>query len=92
MKNFQSISQTLLRVKVLNSKNQKRDAVKCLAFDFTCISLPIYLPLPISFQTAADKAAPRNGPTINIHNWLSASPPSKSAGPMLRAGLTEVPV
>ena len=41
---------------------------------------------------AADKAAPMNCPTINIHNWLSTSPPSKSAGPMLRAGLTEVPV
>ena len=40
---------------------------------------------------AADKAAPMNCPTINIHNWLSTSPPSKSAGPMLRAGLTEVP-
>jgi hypothetical protein len=29
---------------------------------------------------------------MNTQSWVKASPPVKSAGPMLRAGLTEVPV
>ena len=29
---------------------------------------------------------------MKSHNWANARPPSKRAGPMLRAGLTEVPV
>ena len=33
-----------------------------------------------------------SGAMMNNHNWLSASPPTNRAGPMLRAGLTEVPV
>ncbi len=28
---------------------------------------------------------------MNSHSWLSAVPPSNSAGPIERAGLTEVP-
>ncbi len=36
--------------------------------------------------------APTSGATMNSHTWLSAVPPTTSAGPRLRAGLTEVPV
>ena len=35
-------------------------------------------------------AAPMNGATQNIHNWATAQPPTISAGPVLRAGFTEV--
>ena len=51
-----------------------------------------YFSLPILFHTTADKAAPAKGATINNHNCVNAFPPSKRAGPMLRAGFTEVPV
>ena len=30
------------------------------------------------------------GATMNSQSWLIAQPPAKSAGPMLRAGLTDV--
>ena len=36
--------------------------------------------------------APTSGATMNSHTWLSAVPPTTSAGPRLRAGFTEVPV
>lgn len=48
--------------------------------------------LPIIFHVTALKVAPMKGPTMNTHNWLSALPPSNTAGAMLRAGLTDVPV
>ena len=35
-------------------------------------------------------AAPSNGASQNIHNCSSAQPPTINAGPVLRAGLTEV--
>lgn len=38
------------------------------------------------------KTAPVIGAIINIHTWLNAMPPAKTAGPMLRAGFTETPV
>jgi hypothetical protein len=34
--------------------------------------------------------APVIGATQNSHSWATYSPPAKSAGPVLRAGLTEV--
>ncbi len=37
-------------------------------------------------------AAPMNGATMNSQSWPSACPPANSAGPRLRAGLTETPV
>ena len=46
----------------------------------------------MAFQATADNAAPISGATINSHNCESATPPSNNAGPMLRAGLTDVPV
>ena len=51
-----------------------------------------YYSLPITFHTIALKAAPMNGPMMNTHNSLKALPPSNTAGAMLRAGLTDVPV
>ena len=33
---------------------------------------------------------PISGATRNSHNWRSAQPPTNNAGPILRAGLTEV--
>ena len=44
------------------------------------------------FQTPAAKAPPARGPRMKIQSCFSASPPWKRAGPMERAGLTEVPV
>ena len=35
-------------------------------------------------------AAPTSGATQNSHNCASAQPPTMSAGPVLRAGFTEV--
>ena len=58
---------------------------------FVCISRYSLLGATMRQQPAAI-AAPRNGPTMNTHNSSSAFPPSKSAGPIERAGLTEVPV
>src|SRR5687768_9650637 len=46
--------------------------------------------LCVTAYTAAAITAPITGVTINTHNWLNAHPPTKIAGPMLRAGLTEV--
>lgn len=45
---------------------------------------------PMYFHTAADKAAPTKGATINRHSWDNALPPSNKAGAILRTGLTEV--
>ena len=40
----------------------------------------------------ADSAAPTHGAAIKSHSCAKASPPANRAGPILRAGLTEVPV
>ena len=45
-----------------------------------------------TFHIRAASAAPISGPTMNIHRLVRAVPPSNSAGPMLRAGFTDVPV
>ena len=45
-----------------------------------------------SFHTKALSAAPASGATMKSQSCRSAVPPSKMAGPMLLAGLTEVPV
>ncbi len=52
----------------------------------------LYSSEPIIFQMPAAMAAPANGPTINTQSSLRACPPWKIAGPMERAGFTEVPV
>ena len=52
----------------------------------------LYSSEPIIFQMPAAMAAPANGPTINTQSSLRACPPWKRAGPMERAGFTEVPV
>jgi hypothetical protein len=44
----------------------------------------------IPIYTAAASTAPKSGATTNTQSWLSAQPPTKTAGPMLRAGFTEV--
>lgn len=46
---------------------------------------------PMHFQMSAAMAAPTKGPTIKIHNCCKATPPSKRAGPIERAGFTDVP-
>lgn len=46
----------------------------------------------MAFHTPAEHAAPSRGATINSHSCERAVPPAKTAGPILRAGLTEVPV
>src|SRR5688500_15502077 len=46
--------------------------------------------LCVVLHTAAASAAPMRGATIKTHSWLNAHPPTKTAGAMLRAGLTEV--
>ena len=48
--------------------------------------------LSMIFQTQALSAAPINGATMKIQRLVSAVPPWKMAGAMLRAGLTDVPV
>ena len=35
-------------------------------------------------------AAPATGPTRNTHTWAMAQPPANSAGPIDRAGFTDV--
>ena len=40
--------------------------------------------------TPAPISAPTSGATMNSHSCSSAHPPTNSAGPMLRAGLTDV--
>lgn len=47
---------------------------------------------PMHFHMRAAMAAPAKGPTINIHNCSRAAPPWKIAGPIERAGFTDVPV
>ncbi len=42
-------------------------------------------------MTAA-RIPPTSGATMKSQTWLSAVPPTTSAGPRLRAGFTEVPV
>ena len=44
------------------------------------------------FQQRALQAAPTSGAQMNTHTSERAWPPAKMAGPMERAGLTEVPV
>ena len=44
------------------------------------------------FQQMAATTAPTMGATMKSHSWLSASPPTRTAGPKLLAGLTDVPV
>ena len=51
-----------------------------------------FLSDPIHFHARAAAAPPASGATMNSHSWDRALPPSKIAGPMLLAGLTEVPV
>ena len=46
----------------------------------------------IAFQTVAATTAPTRGATINTHNCSNAATPANNAGPILRAGFTEVPV
>ena len=55
-------------------------------------TVKLYSSEPIIFQMPAAMAAPANGPTINTQSSLRACPPWKIAGPMERAGFTEVPV
>ena len=45
---------------------------------------------PSHFHRPPASAAPRMGATQNSHSWPSAQPPTSSAGPVLRAGFTEV--
>ena len=40
----------------------------------------------------AEMAAPIKGATMKSHNCVNAIPPPTKAGPILRAGFTEVPV
>lgn len=44
------------------------------------------------FHVKAERAAPRKGAAMKSQSCDKACPPSNRAGPMLRAGLTEVPV
>ena len=46
----------------------------------------------MAFHAKAANAPPTNGPTMNTQSCANALPPSKRAGPMERAGLTDVPV
>ena len=76
---------------LLNREKNKKGPFKMTLFhSFTL--LDYFLQPAIIFQTIALKAAPTKGPTMNIHNCCKASPPWKRAGPMLRAGFTDVPV
>ena len=46
----------------------------------------------IALHIKAAIDAPISGPTMKIHKLAKAVPPWKSAGPIERAGLTDVPV
>jgi hypothetical protein len=46
----------------------------------------------ISFQIPAAQAPPTNGPTMKIQRLARAVPPWNTAGAILRAGFTLVPV
>ncbi len=48
-------------------------------------NMPVLATMPAS-------APPINGATMNSQSWLIAAPPENRAGPMERAGLTDVPV
>ena len=45
---------------------------------------------PSHFHRPPASTAPRMGATQNSHSCCSAQPPTSSAGPVLRAGFTEV--
>ena len=45
-----------------------------------------------AFQRPTAMMAPTNGPAMNTHTFARASPPAKIAGPIERAGFTDVPV
>lgn len=49
-------------------------------------------PAAKNFHTSALHAAPTKGATMKSHSCERACPPSSKAGPILRAGLTDVPV
>jgi len=51
-----------------------------------------YFFVSITFQIPAAPQAPINVPTMKIQRCSKADPPAKSAGAILRAGFTEVPV
>src|SRR5690606_8833346 len=55
------------------------------------VSAPWVSSPPVAtFHTTAPTAAPSSGATMNNHSWASAVPPSNTAGPSERAGLTLV--
>ena len=71
-------------------KNNRRDALPLLIHS----DLNNYFSLleSITFHTQADRAPPAIGATMKIQRLLNAVPPWNSAGPIERAGFTEVPV
>lgn len=67
---------------------------KCMVFlhfDVTSWICGGYLS-SITFHIPAAMAAPMNGPMMKIQSCDSSSPPWNIAGPIERAGLTDVPV
>lgn len=52
----------------------------------------VYFFLSNDLSDEGSDGDPANGPMMNTHSCASAWPPSKRAGPMERAGFTEVPV
>ncbi len=57
-----------------------------------CVMKNYFSSVSIAFQSIAAIAPPTSGPTMKIQRFVSAVPPWKSAGPIERAGLTDVPV
>jgi hypothetical protein len=82
--------------KIIRSQTQKTVEVNIpRRFHFITSKYDYFLQLQLQasiFHTPAANTAPINGATMKIHKSAKALPPAKTAGPIERAGFTEVPV
>ena len=76
------------------SPTQNPSKKPALSAGFRCFAYGNYFSLEQvrNLYTSAASAPPTSGATMNTQTFESAAPPTKSAGPKLRAGLTDVPV
>ena len=77
------------RHRIVGAVHSKKSVV-CFVHYFDLYKF--YFSVSMSFQMPAAQAPPTNGPTMKIQRLASAVPPSKMAGAIERAGLTDVPV
>jgi hypothetical protein len=65
------------------------DALSAAAAAARLVFIGICFTTPSDSKTAAYTAPPMIGASQNNHSWATAHPPTKIAGPVLRAGFTD---